>query len=113
MMAKLRAKDEHWDGALLKLRAICDDLPGVTETVSFGNPAFKMGRKTFAVLDIYRNATCIWLACGQEQRAELLALPGFFAAPYDRAAAAVCRIAEGVDWSDFAALVRECYTKAL
>jgi predicted DNA-binding protein (MmcQ/YjbR family) len=112
-MAKLRVKDEHWDTALENLRAVCGGLPEVSETLSYGNPAFKVGRKTFAVLDVYRGASCIWLACGPERRAELLGREGFFPAPYDRAGVAVCRTAEGVDWPAFAELVRETYAYAL
>ena len=112
-MARVREHDEHWAPALEELRAICTALPGVIETVSFGNPTFKAGRKTFAVLDAYQGATCVWLACGAERRPVLLAEEGFFAAPYDRNQAAVCRKAEGIVWPAFADLVREVYERAL
>ncbi len=112
-MARVRERDEHWAPALEALRAICLALPGVVETVSFGNPTFKAGRKTFAVLDAYQGSTCIWLACGAERRAALLKQDGFFPAPYDRAGTAVCRKAGGLDRSDFADLVREAYGRSI
>ncbi len=108
-MARVRERDEHWAPALDELRAICGGLPGVVETVSFGNPTFKAGRKAFAVLDAYRGATCVWLACGAERRPALLEAEGFFPAPYDRAGAAVCRRVDTIDWAAFASLVREAY----
>ena len=112
-MAKPRERDEHWQGALAELRAICGELPAFSETLSFGNPSFKVGRRTLAVLDAYRGATCIWLACGSDRRAELLLQPGYFAAPYDRTQVAVCRAAAGLDWPAFAPIVRESYDRAL
>jgi hypothetical protein len=37
---------------LKRLRAICSQLPGVVETVTFGHPTFQAGKKkTFVVLD--------------------------------------------------------------
>jgi len=112
-MARQRERDEHWQTALAELRAICLALPGAAETFSFGNPAFKVGRKTFAVLDDYRGATCVWLACGPGRRADLLSEEGFFPSPYDRAGVALCRAAAGIDWPDFAKVVRESYERAL
>ncbi len=112
-MARARERDEHWDAALTALRAVCGTLPGVTAALSVGNPACKVGRKTFAVLDTYRNVSCIWLACGPDRRDELLCQPDFFPAPYDRAGVAVCRVASTVDWPAFADLVRESYARAL
>jgi hypothetical protein len=112
-MARVRERDEHWAPALEALRAICSLLPGVIETVSFGNPTFKAGRKTFTVLDAYQGSTCVWLACGAERRAALLEQEGFFPSPYDRAGTAVCCSAGGIDWSDFAGLVREAYERAV
>ena len=112
-MTKPRQRDEHWDGALQELRAVCGELPGVTETLSYGNPAFKIGKKAFAVLDAYRGGSCVWLLCPTGRREELLAQPGFFPAPYDRAQVAVCRSAAGIDWPGFGALVRESYETCL
>ncbi len=112
-MARVRERDEDWAPALEALRAICLALPGVIETVSYGNPTFKAGRKTFAVLDAYQGSTCVWLACGAERRPALLEAEGFFAAPYDRNQTAVCRRAAGIAWPTFADLVREVYARAL
>ena len=112
-MAKPRERDEHWDGALQQLRTICGELPGVTETLSYGNPTFKVGKKPFAVLDAYRNETCVWLLCDQDRREELLGKDGFFAAPYDRAKAAVCRSAADIDWPVFGHLLRDSYESCL
>jgi predicted DNA-binding protein (MmcQ/YjbR family) len=112
-MARSHKRDEHWDAALEALRAVCGALPEVTESLSFGNPAFKVGRKTFAVLDTYRNATCVWLLCGPDRREQLLSQPEFFPSPYDRTKVAVCRIASTINWPAFADLVRECYERAV
>lgn len=112
-MARERQRDEHWDGALQALRAVCGELPGVTETLSYGNPAFKVGKKPFAILDAYRGGSCVWLLCEPARRDDLLAQDGFFAAPYDRAKAAVCRSAAGIDWPTFGPLLRDSYESCL
>jgi predicted DNA-binding protein (MmcQ/YjbR family) len=113
VMTRPQVRDADWDEALSRLRALCGELPGVAETTAWGNPTFKVGRKAFAVLDAYQGASCVWLLCGAERRAALLAEPGFFPAPYDRAGAAVCRRAATIDWAAFAPLLRESYERAL
>lgn len=111
-MSRTQVRDCHWDGALAQLRLVCGELPGVVEAVAWGNPSFKAGGRAFAVLDAYQGASCVWLLCGPERREALLAEPGFFPAPYDRARAAVCRRAASIDWAAFAPLVRESYERA-
>ena len=113
MAGRTREHDGDWDAALVELRGVCLAMPGVTETLSYGNPAFKMGKTAFAVLDIYRGATCVWLLCGSPAREALLAREGFFEAPYDKAKAAVCGSVAGLDWADFAPVVRGAYERLL
>ena len=112
-MARIRIKDHRWEQGLEQLRGICGGLPGVVETLTYGNPTFKVANKTFAVLDIYQGSTCVWLACGPAEREALLGQEGFFPAPYDRAKAAVCRSIEALDWSAFSERVKAAYERCL
>jgi len=67
---------------LPRLRGLCRRLPGTTETVSWGHPTFKVGGKTFSVLEPCRGhlTICFKLsppdaeAAGQDER--------FFTTPY-------------------------------
>ena len=49
--------------ALAALRALSAEWPGVTETLSWGNPTLKANGKNFAVLDHYQGSYCVWVRC--------------------------------------------------
>ena len=80
--------------------------------MSWGSPTFKAGKKAFAVLDHYQGEDCVWFLCGPEDRARLLADPGFFASPYDKKGAAVCRKLSGLDWATMTPLLLASYERA-
>jgi predicted DNA-binding protein (MmcQ/YjbR family) len=67
---------------LNNLRKICRQLPGATETVTFGHPAFQVGGKTFAVLEEYKGEPGIALKVGKLVQGIFLKDPRFFATPY-------------------------------
>jgi hypothetical protein len=94
--------------ALKSLRTACRSLSeDVEETESYGNPAFKCGKRIFAVLDRYDGADCLWLRVLFSRRGELLKTPGWFASPYDPMETALCCRTEAVDWRKVRALLRE------
>jgi predicted DNA-binding protein (MmcQ/YjbR family) len=95
--------------ALRLLRPICLALPDAEETASFGNPAFKAKGKAFAVLDRYKDKSCLWLLVDPARRDELLALPGWFKSPYDPRERAMCCELCHVDWELAAALIGESH----
>ncbi len=98
--------------ALGRLRRLCADWEGVEEARSFGHPAFRVGRATFAVLDRYRDRDCLWFKVPTEERAALLATPGWFAAPYDPRGTALCVELDAIDWRRVRTWLRSSYALA-
>src|SRR5438552_4124288 len=90
------------DAALLmNLRGICLDLPEVVETVKWGHPTFKAGKKIFAVLDHYYSRPCIAFRTSMEEQKKLCRDERFFPAPYAAKHGWVCLCAEGeLNWSE-------------
>jgi hypothetical protein len=65
---------------LERLRKICRDLPGASETVTFGHPTFQVNGKTFSVLEEYKSELGICVKVEKELQAIFLADPRFFPA---------------------------------
>lgn len=57
-------------------------LPDTTETPAWGHPNFKVGGRTFAVLEYYQERLCLDVHVGAEKQEELLRDPRFFRPPY-------------------------------
>ena len=74
---KLAPKD-----VLAELRRICLDLPGATETVTFGNPTFQVHQKTFCVLEDYRGELSVCFKVGKQDQPLFLKDPRFYRTPY-------------------------------
>ena len=98
--------------AVRRLRVAVKILPGVEEVLTFGNPAFRVRRKAFAVVDHYRGGDCLWLRVGAERRGKLLLRPGWFASPYDPGRVALCCALEEFDWRGLKPLLRESFALA-
>jgi predicted DNA-binding protein (MmcQ/YjbR family) len=95
-----------------RLRAVCLALPHALEAASYGNPAFKVAKKAFVVVDHYQGGACVWTLCPAERRDEVLAQPGWFASPYDPRKKAVCARPDEADWAALESLIRESYALA-
>jgi predicted DNA-binding protein (MmcQ/YjbR family) len=67
---------------LKKLREFCLSLPAATETTTFGNPTFKAGKKTFAVIDTYRGDSYLCVKVDKREKPTLLKDIRFADAPY-------------------------------
>lgn len=66
------------------LEALAGSLPDTTAGVSFGtNPTFRVGKRTFAVIDRYNGADYLYLKIDPELRQGLLEMSGWRVAPYD------------------------------
>jgi len=65
-----------------KLRKICRQLPGATETVTFGHPTFQIAGKTLAVLEEYKGVLGIALKVEKLMQGVFLKGPRFFLTPY-------------------------------
>jgi predicted DNA-binding protein (MmcQ/YjbR family) len=96
-----------------RLKAASSSLAGVVETVTFGNPTFKVGGKAFAVIDRYNDQDCLWLRVAAHDRDILLKHRGWFPSPYDPKRAALCCALEQFDWRRMKLLLRKSYDLAL
>ncbi|MHC5210668.1 MAG: MmcQ/YjbR family DNA-binding protein [Planctomycetota bacterium] len=97
-------------GPLVRLRSICRPLPEVRETLTFGNPTFQAGKKTFAVLDTYEGKRCIvFKAPGAVQRT--LCRTGFyFPSPFGaRHGWTGAWVRDDMDWAELEELLVGSY----
>src|SRR5262245_31582748 len=67
---------------LTRLRKISNQLPDVTETVSFGHPTFQTGGKTFAVFEQYKGELGLAMKVEKELQQVFLKDPRFYSTPY-------------------------------
>jgi hypothetical protein len=58
--------------ALGSLRTAAGTLAHVDESLTFGNPTFRVNRRTFAVVDRYQGSDCLWLRVAAADRERLL-----------------------------------------
>jgi predicted DNA-binding protein (MmcQ/YjbR family) len=65
-----------------KLSRICLALPEVVETVSFGHPTFRAGKKAFAVIEEYKGVPSLALSVGSDDQDLLLRDDRFYRTPY-------------------------------
>jgi hypothetical protein len=102
-------KTSNVEGVLKRLRTLCLRLPETTEGLSFGNIAFRAGKRPFVVLDHYKGVDCIFICVDQGQRDVLLSDKHFFKAPYDPHEKGLCRNLRAIDWGQMRALITASY----
>ena len=92
---------------LEKLRAIVAPLPEARETVTFGHPTLQAGKKTFAVLEVYKGELCLVFKTDPPTQHALVQDARFFPAPYGAKHGWVSlRVGEGkLEWARIRALV--------
>lgn len=96
--------------ALDELRKICRELPEVVETVTYGNPTFLAGKKSFVVLDRYKGEYAIAFKATFADQAALTMQPHFYVSPYSgRFGWTSLRLKGDIDWSEVRDLVRSSY----
>jgi predicted DNA-binding protein (MmcQ/YjbR family) len=96
--------------ALKKLRAICKDLPGTVETVTWGHPTFKADNKAFAVLEPYKGEFAIAFKATFADQAALTMQPRFYITPYSGKHGWTSLRLEGkLDWREIRDLVERAY----
>jgi hypothetical protein len=84
--------------ALGRLRTAAGTLADVDESLTFGNPTFRVNRQAFAVMDRYQGRDCLWLRVAASDRERLLKRRGWFPSPYDPHRTALCCELEQFDW---------------
>jgi predicted DNA-binding protein (MmcQ/YjbR family) len=67
---------------LARMRRLCLALPETAESASFGNPVWRVGKKSFAVLYDYGKGLTISFWVGIERQGPLEMDPRFFVPPY-------------------------------
>ena len=92
-----------------RLRKICLRLPEVSEGLSFGNVAFRAGKRPFVVMDHYKGVDCIFIYVDPGRRGGLLRDKRFFKAPYDPREKGLCRTLEKIDWAEMKGLILDSY----
>ena len=104
------SKDRSRDDALRQLRRICLALPEVTETLTFGNPTFQAGKKTFTVLDRYKGEYSIAFKATAADQAALTVDERFFVTPYSgKHGWTSLRLSADMDWEEVEGLVVSSY----
>jgi predicted DNA-binding protein (MmcQ/YjbR family) len=104
----------HEDDVLARLREICLKLPEAEETVTFGHPTFRRGKKTFAVLEEYRGELSIAFRVERTLQEIFLKDPRFFRTPYvGKHGWVSLRAAGRLRWSEVRELITESHRLAL
>jgi predicted DNA-binding protein (MmcQ/YjbR family) len=100
------------EAAVLKrLRAICLQMPGASEGVSFGHPTFRVKAKIFAVLEEYKGELGICVKVGKLLQGVFLDDPRFFRTPYiGKHGWVTLRVhAARLNWNEIRELVKGSY----
>jgi predicted DNA-binding protein (MmcQ/YjbR family) len=107
---RVRARPALPEAALKKLRAICAKLPGTVETVTWGHPTFKTGKKAFVVLEPYKGEFAIAFKASLADQAALTMQPRFYVTPYSgKFGWTSLRLTGQLDWDEIRALVERAY----
>jgi predicted DNA-binding protein (MmcQ/YjbR family) len=93
------------------LREICLAIPGASETVTFGHPAFQVNGKTFCVFEEYRGELGICVKVEMELQGVFVDDPRFFQTPYiGKYGWVTLKVyAARLNWTEIRALVRGSY----
>jgi predicted DNA-binding protein (MmcQ/YjbR family) len=98
------------ESILKKLREVCLAWPETREVLTFGNPAFQAGKRTFAVLDEYRGESCIAFKVPLPLQQLLLEDPRFFQSPYGASQGWTClKVSRHFEWKEVRSLLLESY----
>lgn len=71
-----------WQHYLVPLREICLPLPEANETLNFGSPWFRAGKKVFAIFEAGDGTPSVSFRAAPMQREELLESGRFYPTPY-------------------------------
>ncbi|HSP18354.1 MAG TPA: MmcQ/YjbR family DNA-binding protein [Myxococcaceae bacterium] len=95
---------------LTQMRRICLALPGTTETMTWGQPHFRVRGKIFAGFGDHGGTFTIGFKLEREHADAAVQDPRFTRAPYVGAHGWISMDVKGVrDWAEVRALVRESY----
>ena len=99
-----------WKQLHAGVRKVCRGLPEAIETETFGNPTWKAGKKSFAVLGDYAPARVLSFKATPEERLALLEDDRFSVARYvGQHGWLVLRLDTDVDWDEIEELIIDSY----
>jgi predicted DNA-binding protein (MmcQ/YjbR family) len=97
-------------GIANKLRKICLALEDVVEAETFGHPTFRVGGKTFCVLDEHKGESAIAVKVGLPVQGVFLKDPRFYKTPYTGQHGWVSlKTKTTLNWREIEELVRGSY----
>jgi predicted DNA-binding protein (MmcQ/YjbR family) len=96
---------------LKRLGRICDGLPSVTETVTFGHPTFQANGKTFMVLETFKGDLSICVNVGKTLQGTFDSDPRFYRTPYigKHGWISLKVHAAPLNWSEITSLVKQSH----
>jgi predicted DNA-binding protein (MmcQ/YjbR family) len=92
-----------------RLRRLCLALPETHETMSWGHPNFRAGRKTFCSFEVIDERPSIAFRLPRADVNRALRRNGFFATPYGRGLWVSRWVDHMVNWVMLSALVEQSY----
>jgi predicted DNA-binding protein (MmcQ/YjbR family) len=98
------------DKKLIRIRALCADLPEFQEVEAWGHPTFRAGKKMFAAYGGEYGVPELGLKVGFDRQDELLADERFRPTPYAAHQGWVSLRLDGkINWNEVGGLLREAY----
>jgi predicted DNA-binding protein (MmcQ/YjbR family) len=88
---------------------MCLALPEAEETRTFGHETWRIGKKTFAVLEHYHGELVISFKVTHLEQADLVRDSDYFVAPYVGQHGWTCLKAKNLDWRVVERRIRESY----
>jgi len=95
--------------AFARARRLCLALPGTTESVSWGHPNFRAGRKTFCAFEVIEDRPSIAFRVPSATVARAVRRDKFFTTPYGRGLWVSTWVDRAIDWSMLEELVETSY----
>ena len=109
-MVHERLDEEPWLHVLRPLRAICLSLPEANETINFGTPWFRAGKKVFAIFGVDDDGPAVSFRADPIGRELLLEDGRFSPTPYMwHNGWLTLRLDEPVDWDEVEELLQDSY----
>src|SRR6266542_1587130 len=94
---------------VLRLRSLCLSFPETTETLSWGHPNFRAGKRTFATFEIVKGRPSIAFRLDPAGVRVLLHKKNFFVTPYGQGRWVSAWVDGSVDWKLVAGLLERSY----
>jgi predicted DNA-binding protein (MmcQ/YjbR family) len=92
-----------------RLQRMCLALPEVSVKTMWGHPGFRVGTKTFCVLEIVRGRPSIGFKIGTANAKRFARRRQFFITPYGRMVWVSRYLDDEIDWKEITTLLQQSY----